>query len=178
MGKRSNFERAPQDKYDTPYEAIPPLLPFLPPGTLFDEPCAGKGNLVRHLESHGHSCVYQSDIEPGLETIHKIDVFKRTNCKGHVFLTNPPWKRDILHPLISHLIGLAPTFLLFDAEWAHTKQSSPFMPYCRAIISVGRLRWIPGTKMTGKESCAWYVFDRFLSGQTTLFYGRGKINHE
>jgi len=30
MGKRSNFERKPRDYYQTPFEAVKPLLPHLP----------------------------------------------------------------------------------------------------------------------------------------------------
>jgi hypothetical protein len=29
MGKRSSFERRPQDAYDTPAAAVEPLLPYL-----------------------------------------------------------------------------------------------------------------------------------------------------
>jgi hypothetical protein len=41
-----------------------------------------------------------------------------------MFITNPPWDRKVLHPLIEHLSSIAPTWLLFDADWMHTKQSS------------------------------------------------------
>lgn len=30
---------------------------------------------------------------------------------------------------------------------------------CSAIVAVGRLRWIEGTKMKGKDNCAWHRFD-------------------
>jgi hypothetical protein len=63
-----------------------------------------------------------------------------------------------------------PTWLLFDADWVHTKQSAPFMPYCRKIVSVGRVRWIEGTKMTGKDNVAWHLFT--AEEGTTEFYGR------
>jgi hypothetical protein len=53
----------------------------------------------------------------------------------------------------------------------HTKQSAPFMPYLRKIVSVGRVKWIPDSKMTGKDNCAWYLFDQNGTGQTE-FYGR------
>jgi hypothetical protein len=33
------------------------------------------------------------------------------------------------------------------------------MPSCSDIVSVGRLRWIEGTIMSGKQNFAWYRFD-------------------
>ena len=50
MGKRSSFERIPQDFYPTPYAAVPPLIPHLRGVRTFAEPCCGDGALVRHLE--------------------------------------------------------------------------------------------------------------------------------
>ena len=68
---------------------------------------------------------------------------------------------------------MAPTWLLFDADWMHTKQSAPLMPYCRAIVSVGRLKWIPDSAMTGKDNAAWYLFDQRRSSEAfPLFIGR------
>jgi len=60
--------------------------------------------------------------------------------------------------------------LLFYADWMHTKQSIPYMPYCHKIVSVGRVKWIPGSKSVGKDNCAWYLFDKHEA--ETIFYGR------
>ena len=183
MGKRSNFERKPRDFYPTPYEAVVPLIPHLEPGTDFHEPCAGNGQLTCLLESYaGQMCMGESDICPqpdddGIryEEIYEIDALKLEECGiGHeadIFITNPPWSRDILHPLITHLSDIAPTWLLFDADWMHTKQSAEFMPRLRKIVSVGRVKWIPDSKMTGKDNCCWYLFDK-PSSEPTIFYGR------
>ncbi len=64
-----------------------------------------------------------------------------------------------------------PTWLLFDADWMHTKQSAPYMIYCKKVVSVGRVKWIEGSKSVGKDNCCWYLFD---VGQEypTEFYGR------
>jgi hypothetical protein len=53
-----------------------------------------------------------------------------------------------------------PTWLLFDADWMHTRQSAPFMPHLRKIVSVGRVKWIPDSPFTGKDNCCWYLFDQ------------------
>lgn len=162
MGKRSNFERRSQDFYRTPYEAVVPLLPYLPPKTRFIEPCAGDGVLIEHLEKHGHECVWSWDIEPKAADIDKADAL--TVSAGGVrfdfYITNPPWTRTILHPLITHLSSQKPTWLLFDADWMHTKQAEPYLRYCLQIVSIGRVRWIEDSKYTGKDNSCWYLFDR------------------
>lgn len=161
MGKRSDFERRPRDAYPTPYEAVLPLLPHLRAGTRFDEPCCGAGDLIQHLERHGHLCMGASDIEPGNASGLALDALEVTACRGaEVFITNPPWDRKILHPLIERLSSIAPTWLLFDADWMHTKQAAPYLPWLHKVVSVGRVKWIPGSKMTGKDNCAWHLFDQ------------------
>ena len=86
-------------------------------------------------------------------------------------ITNPPWDRSFLHPFLEHYINIAPTWLLFDADWMHTKQSALYMTYCTKIVSVGRVKWIEGSKGVGKDNCAWYLFDGLKLGPTD-FYGR------
>ena len=175
MGKRSNFERVERDFYPTPYEAVVPLLPHLKDVEWFAEPCAGDGALSDHLEwKNPFKMGFASDMEPQAECIHKMDFKQVTedmiaHC-SHI-ITNPPWDRKILHPMIEHFCALKPTWLLFDADWLHTRQSARFMPWLVKIVSVGRVKWIPDSKMTGKDNCAWYLFDaRHKAG--TEFVGR------
>lgn len=168
MGKRSDFERIKMDKYYTPYSGVIPLLPHLPPKVKFIEPCAGDGRLIRHLESQGHKCVYACDIAPEGPGIEKADIFTfdtrnllyagRRLPPCDMFITNPPWERDALHPMIESLTRHADTWLLFDADWAHTIQAGPFKELCKTIVSVGRIQWIDGSKTSGMENCAWYEF--------------------
>ena len=160
MGKRSDFKRRPMDFYATPEEAVLPLLPWLPRQTRFCEPCAGGGDLIRHLKKHGHECITAFDLG-GHQSYPVIDATKMTSSNlagADYIITNPPWSRHILHPMIDRFISLAPTWLLFDADWAFTKQSTPYMDYCRMIVAVGRVKWIEGSKNTGKDNCAWYLF--------------------
>jgi len=171
MGKRSDFERRERDFYPTPYEAVVPLLDHLMPRTLFVEPCAGDGVLVSHLHRHGHHCVSASDIEPQDPSVKALNVFSAQIGQGQCFITNPPWDRSILHPIIDHLSAQAPTWLLFDADWMHTKQAVPYLDRLEAIVSVGRVKWIAGSKMTGKDNCCWYLFTETPNNHTQ-FYGR------
>jgi hypothetical protein len=172
VGKRSSFERRPQDAYDTPYEAVKPLLPHLGEGAKFIEPCAGRGDLIAHLTKHGHHCVDSWDIEPRMAGLPQHDALTWRSRRTRIaccFITNPPWTREILHPLIVHLSDQRPTWLLFDADWAYTKQSAPYMPRCRAIVPVGRVKWIAGSKHTGKDNAAWYLFDATQDSGTQFF---------
>ncbi len=86
-------------------------------------------------------------------------------------ITNPPFTRDILHPMIEKFTKLAPTWLLLDAGWMFTKQAQPYLKYCSRIVTIGRLKWIEGTNQTSKDDFAWYKFDRGFDG-LTHFYGR------
>lgn len=172
MGKRSSFERIERDYYPTPREAVLPLVPHLPPSFSFTEPCAGDGALIDHIEAVTRgSCYWAFDIHPMAEDVEHGDALAMDICGTEFIITNPPWDRKILHPLIERLSDLAPTWLLFDADWMHTRQSAPFMPRLRKIVSVGRVKWIPDSKMTGKDNCAWYLFDK-PSDEPTVFVGR------
>lgn len=159
MGKRSNFERRPRDFYPTPERAVEPLLPHLSSGTRFCEPCAGDGALIRHLEKAGHNCAAAWDIEPQAAGIDCQDATQRLIGNIDCFITNPPWDRSVLHPIIEHLCAQYPTWLLFDADWMHTKQSARFIPWLRKVVSVGRVKWIEDSPFTGKDNCCWYLFN-------------------
>lgn len=178
MGKRSSFERKPRDYYPTPVEAIMPLIPHLPlSDTGYWEPCAGDGAMIDVLNTHWHSgsCIKASDTEPMRQGISKCDALSTIYVGNEIdmIVTNPPWDRKILHPIIRRFSSMRPTWLLFDADWVHTKQSAPFMPWLRRIVSVGRVKWIPDSKMTGKDNCAWHLFDQRSTGATE-FIGRSE----
>ena len=163
MGKRSNFERVERDFYPTPIEAVGPLIPHIQAHATYFEPCAGDMALVQHLRSHGLVCFGAWDIEPQHDLIFQKDaMLLDEGClvDSDYIITNPPWNRKILHPMIEHFSEMRPTWLLFDADWMHTKQSAPYMPWCRKIVSVGRVKWIPDSKMTGKDNCAWHKLKR------------------
>ena len=170
MGKRSNFKRSSNDLYNTPYEAVLPLLPHLPKNASYCEPCAGMGNLIRHLYKHGHRCVASFDIDPqhGYKEMDASFLTMQDLRGADYIITNPPWTRPVLHCLIDKFTAMKPTWLLFDADWAHTAQSAPYMPYCHKIVSVGRVKWFGNT--VGKDNACWYLFDSPTN--QTSFIGR------
>jgi hypothetical protein len=174
MSKRAaQFERKERDFYPTPEAAVLPLLPHLPKDATFDEPCAGDGALVDSLQRAGLSCLYAADIHPMRDDIHTWDALNSpvVSALADYIITNPPWDRKTLHPMIEAFSNLRPTWLLFDADWMHTRQSARFMPLLRKIVSVGRVKWIPDSKMTGKDNCAWHLFDAKKAGPIE-FVGR------
>jgi hypothetical protein len=169
MGKRSSFERIPRDFYPTPYAAVPPLIPYLRRVRSFAEPCCGDNALVRHLESFGLRCSYAGDIANGQDAL-ALDTYGDADA----VITNPPYERKTMHALIAHFARILPTWLLLETDWASTKQAAPFMSSCSDIVSVGRLRWIEGTTMSGKQNFAWYRFDARHSA-SPIFHAHGSV---
>lgn len=172
MGKRSDFKRRAQDAYDTPPEAVKPLVPHLPEFFSFLEPCAGAGDLADHIRffCRGAKCQNMLDIAPRSDRVEQLDTLNKFETRADFIITNPPWTREILHPMILNFSGIRPTWLLFDADWMHTKQSIEFLPLLRKVVSVGRVSWMQNG-VTGKDNCAWYLFDAKEEGPTE-FVGR------
>jgi hypothetical protein len=170
MGKRSNFERREDDFYPTPRAAVVWLIPYLRGIRTFAEPCAGDGDLVRHLEAFGLRCVYAGDIRTGQDA---LAVNSYGPCDG--IITNPPHTRDQMHPLIAHFLRIARTiWLLIDYDWSATKQAAEYMQHCSDIVILPRLKWFEGTKNTGKDNHAWYRFDPRHSGGPVVHNDRGQ----
>ncbi len=166
MGKRSDFERRKNDAYQTPAPAVLPLIPHLRGIHTFAEPCAGEGKLITALESHGLRCSFYGDIERGFDAI--VDL-KSVDERFDAIITNPPWTREILHQMIVEFQFIAPTWLLFDADWVHTRQATPFIDQCSHIVSVGRVKWIEDSKFTGKDNAAWHRFHAQHTGGPRFF---------
>lgn len=172
MGKRSDFDRIEKDFYRTIDNRAGIMLDRIMEYKQFNkldyyEPCAGSGDLIENLNKANHSrftCLGQSDIDTGKDALS----LSHDDVKGVDFIiTNPPWSRPLLHPMILHFIKLKPTFLLFDSDWSQNKGATPYLPYCRGIYPIGRLKWIPDTTMQSKDNCAWYLFDyRYQVGDT------------
>lgn len=156
MGRRSDFPRIERDAYQTiDPRAVERLLPHLRGIRAFAEPCAGEGHLVGQLQAAGLICAYEGDITTGHDAL-TYDF--QQDAVFDAIITNPPWGRASLHPMIERFMRIAPTWLLLDAGWSHTRQAGPFIDQCSHIISIGRLRWIPGTTMAGKDDCVWMRF--------------------
>lgn len=184
MGKRSEFARNARDLYPTPYEAMIPLTPYLTDVTSFAEPFVGDGDIVRHLERLGHYCAFASDIEPseraqreyGALTMDFSEVGEGHLCGCSHVISNSPWPepRKAGSPtlgIIRHLSAIKPTWLLLSADFKHNVYAPEVMAYCRKVVSVGRVRWIPDSTDDGKDNACWMLFDQKNPGPT-IFYPR------
>lgn len=175
MSKRApGLERRPNDLYRTwDFRAVAPLLPFLPTNCDFVEPCAGDGVLVDHLEAVGHKCILKSDIAPQRADIRRMSAHQLKSVpRQTLIVTNPPWTREIMHPLMKHLCRIAPTWGIWDADWLYTRQSVALLPFLRKVVAVGRVRWIEGTVVDGKDNCSWYLLDGTRPQSFIEFHGR------
>lgn len=192
MGKRSDFERTPRDYYQTPFAATKPLFPFLPEGRFtFAEPCAGDGRLVRHIREgtdRRAQCLMASDIEPDCDWVTQRDALKiaEYDLAGvDMIITNPPWDRSkksgqLLHKMIDRFASLRPTWLLFDSDWMQTAQAKPYLEMMVATVSIGRVKWIEGSTMTGKDNCQWHLFHPEARNicKAPMHFGRGILPYE
>jgi hypothetical protein len=164
MSKRTGgLERRQHDYYPSPYSVVPPILPYLEPRTRFIEPCAGDGRLIGYLQEHGHICEAAFDIaplDPCIMPMDALNIQSTLPYETRTFITNPPWSRPILHRLIIHLSNMHPTILIFDADWAFTKQAAPYLDRCQLMITIGRVKWIEDSPHSGKDNVCAYKFDR------------------
>ena len=172
------FKRLGRDSYDSPPRVLWPLLAHVPAGTTFAEPCAGQGNIIRHLALDDIHCRYASDIHPRQRNspmkIEKRDALKVTAAmlRGcDMVISNPPWTTDIMHAIVEHFLPLIPAWYLWSADWLHNKESAYLVTRCSKIVSVGRVCWFPETGIAGKDNCIWCYFPTDFHGQPT-FYGR------
>jgi hypothetical protein len=126
---------------------------------------------MNHLENSGHFCEVWADIFPLCDDAVTRDVLHTVDCSGACFITNPPWAWPILTQIITRLSAVAPTWLLLNADLMHNKRMAPHLKRCAKIVSIGRVKWDPGSKSSGMENSAWYLFDVKYSGPT-VFFGR------
>ena len=132
--------------------------------------------LIRHIEElTGRLGYWMTDIEPIADFVGDGDATTDKIVGCDVIITNPPWNRKLLHPITEHLSNQLPTWLLFDADWIHTKQSVPYLTRLKKVVSIGRVKWIEGSKSVGKDNCCWYLFDNNdygTNGNPIRFFGR------
>jgi len=179
MTKRAHdkFQKNPRGYYQTPPEAVVPLIPHLGGVKTFNEPCAGAGALIDALESHGLLCISASDIEPQRDGIHIRNALNTPGTQADCFITNPPWplqgkKGDPAVSIAVHLSDIAPTWLLLSSDFAHCRYYTERLePRCVKIVSVGRVSWM-GNGVSGFDNAAWYLFERPSATRVAAFYGR------
>jgi len=179
MGKRESVKkpRLPRDYYGTvDIDAVDALTPFLYSSegpTRYVEPCAGVGSLIDllHRRAAPVTCVGAYDIDPQSAYITQRNCLTlgAKEVEGvDCFITNPPFSWELLQPILDHLPTLRSTWLLLPADSMHNKRMSPYIDFCKHIVSVGRLWWFEndGKHIKGVDNYAWYNFDAKHEGFT------------
>jgi len=146
--------------WPTPQAAAQPLLPYLPPATSFIEPCAGDGALVAHLAAAGHLCLSASDIAPLGDFIDQADALSLP--QHGLIITNPPFERRLLVPLLYHWLPHQPAWLLLPTDSLINLWFAPFASYLAEIVPVGRISWL-ANGVHGKDNHAWLRFNPAVS---------------
>lgn len=167
LGRATGKQRARKrnDFYPTiDPRAVAALFPHVPAGTRYAEPCAGDGDLIELLAAGGLVCDWALELDPQLRRWpigkgNALNLGAQDLGAAQMFITNPPWTRQLLHALIAHLAGIAPTWCLFDASWKHTRQAAQLGSICTDVVSVGRLKWFRDSPHDPPDDCAWYRFD-------------------
>lgn len=171
MSKRTpGLPQRPRGFWPTPFEPVKPLIPHLPAEADWIEPCAGAGDLIRHL-AHlwpGGRLVGAYDLVPHAEGIEEADA-RSLDQRPDLYITNPPWpmtgkRGDPALGIITHLMGLAPCWMLLPWDFAANDYFREVRDHCVDIVPIGRVKWIPGSKHGGMDNAAWYQFDLGHSG--------------
>jgi hypothetical protein len=156
MSKRLlKYPKRDRDLYPTPMASVRPLIPHLRAEGIrrFCEPCAGDGDLVRHLEACGLTCVYQGDIATGQDAL-AVARFDAT------VITNLPFSKEskpVMMALLRHFLATAPRlWLLWPADFAHHDYLKPYMAQCTTLVRAGRACWFGGS---GFDYVTWFRFD-------------------
>lgn len=166
MGKRSDFDKNPRDYYRTfDRRAGDVLSPFIKDIKYFAEPFCGAGDLVHQLqESHGKFCMWKSDIEPQPDlsfgvncqvmSYEEVHYEQLRNCQ--LMITNPPFTKEVFHKSIEHFTPLIDCWWLMASDWLFNKGSSKIIDkFVTDVVAIGRMRWIPNSKMSGKDNMVW-----------------------
>ena len=175
MGKYSDFERVEKDFYPTiDPNAISQSFIEAIRGKSYAEPCYGDGDLEDLLMEIA-VCRWRSDIRKTVGSSVVMDAMAMTknevkNCD--LIITNPPYTRNALLPMIDHFISLRPTWLLLPADTMHNKYFSRYIDLSSKIYPVGRLYWNEN-KVRGKNNFCWYYWPQYgANDYPTEFIGR------
>lgn len=145
----------PRNFWPTPNEAALPLANILPLFTQYDEPCAGDGQLIAHLDSMGHQCIECCDVEPRGPVVQRGDALDLP--LNRMVITNPPFAWPLLQPLLDHWVGSVTTWLLLPWDMPCNARMSPYAVHIDRILPLGRVSWMRnGTG--GFENYGWFRF--------------------
>jgi hypothetical protein len=164
MNWHSNFERVPQDRYETPEWVSEIILPYIEHIGCTWEPACASGKMVRVLASNGR-WVVDTDIQTR-------DDFLKTECTPlasvRAIVTNPPYQRGLAQQFVEHALDLMQpcgglVAMLLPEGWdmaqerIHLFEGHP--AWRRKIAIRKRIRWFEGTKGNPRAFHAWFLWD-------------------
>ena len=172
---QSGFARKAHDAYDTPPEAVAPLVRFLSGHASYVEPCAGAGRLIEGLALHAPwlRCVCASDLHPRAEGIFAEDAASLTvPLHANVVITNPPWPHpgksgDPAVSIILNLCRQRTTWALLPFSFAANRYFARVSAHCFTVAPIGRVSW-EGNGVPGTKDAAWFGFWPQTFGPTRL----------
>jgi len=174
MGRRSDFPKVDKDFFPTTDpRAVEPLVRYIR-GNTYAEPCYGDGDLEDLLMDVA-TCKWRSDVRGTVESSKVMDAMSLTksDLQGiDLIVTNPPFTRSVLMPMLDHFITLKPTWLLLPAGHMHNVYFGDAMRKCSKVVSIGRLKWFKDSKFSSTDDFCWYFWPQWATHQETVFRGR------
>jgi hypothetical protein len=175
MSKRTSMDKIPKDFYPTTDpNALTADFRRLIAGKSYGEPCCGNGDLINLIGDLSY-CEWASDSEVRPKGVQQdaMDLTEGDLRMCDLIITNPPFTRKVLLPMIDHLISLKPTWLLLPADMMHNKYFGSYMDKCCIVASIGRLKWFVDSPHTSTDNFAWYYWTKNpVNMRMTQFYGR------
>lgn len=154
--------RGSPDDFQTPPDALKPLLSFLPKDKRIWEPACGRGNLVNTLQALGYS-VCGTDKKTGTDFLDR-DTWTSLKALGDLIVTNPPYslKDEFLRQ--AYRLGLPFAFLLPLTALEGTERQSYYRRYgLELILLPGRLHFETPNR---RPSDCWFPVAWFCSKLT------------
>lgn len=175
--KSATFAERGLDVYETPDVAIDALLRAEKLPHHIWEPACGPGAIVRKLRSVGHT-VFASDVfYHGCEKSEKLDflLHKQQRIDVEAIVTNPPYRyatafveNALFHaPLVIMLLRLAFLEGIKRSSILDGGKLARVHVFRERLPMMHRAGWT-GPRATSAMAFAWFAWDRFHSGPTTI----------
>lgn len=176
MNWHSNYERIPQDRYETPEWVSQIILPYIQHIRCVWEPACASGKMARVLAENGARWVCTSDIEYGADFLAQEHT-PMASVRGIV--TNSPYSRGLAERFVVHALELMRPVnglvaMLMPHAWDMAQERAflfePHPAWVRKIAIRKRIRWFEGTTGNPRGFHAWFVWDWSLGEQLPMTY--------
>ena len=186
--RNSEYERKPNDLYETPRWVTEVLIDNLPriAGKVW-EPAAGNGSMARVLAENFD--VITSDVEcPSpwpkelpCPTVH--DFFQEPITAAEAIITNPPFTKGVCLPFVERALQLTEKHrgvvaMLQRVDWDSAKTRAHLFAdhpaFAKKVVLRKRITWF--VEANGKprsspsENHSWFIWDWLHAGPPTIAY--------